>query len=88
MTGPDFYIQLIVKAAVIVTMSFISLFIGLAVKSSKAAIVSSFVLILLTQANIGDYTMAGNAVFSFGLTSVSLVFAFFSIWKAETADLM
>lgn len=88
MTGPDFYIQLIVKAAVIVTMSFISLFIGLAAKSSKAAIVSSFVLILLTQANIGDYTMAGNAVFSFGLTSVSLVFAFFSIWKAETADLM
>ena len=36
------------KSVVIVTMSFIALFIGMAMKSSKATIVSSFLLIFLT----------------------------------------
>ncbi|MDE7318687.1 MAG: ABC transporter permease [Lachnospiraceae bacterium] len=88
MAGMGFYIQLIVKSAVIVTMSFIALFIGLAMKSSKATIVASFLLILLTQANIGDLTMADNAVFPVVLTLISLVFAFLSIHGAETKDFM
>lgn len=88
MQQPLFYVQLLVKAAVTVTMSFISLFIGMAMKSSKAAIVSSFVLILLTQANIGDLTMADNAVFPVILTAISLVCAFLAVCRAETRDLM
>lgn len=87
MAGPGFYIQLIAKSAVTVSMSFIALFIGLAMKSSKAAVVSSFLLVLLTQANIGDFTMAGNAVFPVILTAISLAFAFLSICRAETSDL-
>lgn len=87
MQTAGFYIQLLIKSAVTVTMGFISLFIGLAMKSSKAAIVSSFLLILLTQANIGDLTMANNAAFPVILTAISLIFAFLSICKAETRDL-
>jgi len=81
MASLGFYIQLIVKSFVIVTMSFIALFIGMAMKSSKATIISSFLLILLTQANIGDLTMADNAVFPIILTVISLIFAFLSILK-------
>ncbi len=88
MTSLGFYIQLIVKSVVIVTMSFIALFIGMAMKSSKATIISSFLLIVLTQANIGDLTMADHAVFPVILTLISLVFAFFSISGVETKDLM
>ena len=88
MASLGFYIQLIVKSVVIVTMSFIALFIGMAMKSSKATTISSFLLILLTQANIGDLTMADNAVFPVILTIISLVFAFLSINGAETKDLM
>ena len=88
MVGLSFYIQLIVKSIVIVTMSFIALFIGIAMKSSKATIVSSFLLIFLTQANIGDLTLADNVVFPVILTVISLLFAFLSIYKAETNDLM
>ncbi|MCI8491310.1 MAG: ABC transporter permease [Lachnospiraceae bacterium] len=88
MAGLSFYIQLIVKSIVIVTMSFIALFIGIAMKSSKATIVSSFLLIFLTQANIGDLTLADNVVFPVILTVISLLFAFLSIYKAETNDLM
>ena len=88
MASMGFYVQLIIKSVVIVTMSFIALFIGLAMKSSKATIISSFLLIILTQANIGDLTMANNAVFPSILTLISLVFAFLSIHGAETKDLM
>lgn len=88
MAGAGFYIQLIAKSVVTVTMSFITLFIGLAVKSSKAAVISSFVLILLTQANIGDWTLSGNAVLPILLVIISLVFAFLSVYQAETKDLV
>lgn len=88
MTSLGFYIQLLVKSIVIVTMSFIALFIGLAMKSSKATIIASFLLIVLTQGNIGDLTMANNAVFPAMLTVISLIFVFLSICKAETNDLM
>lgn len=88
MTALGFYGQLIAKSAVTVTMGFIALFIGLAMKSSKAAVISSFLLILLTQANVGDFTLAGNAVLPAALTGISLLCAFLSVWQAETKDLM
>ena len=84
----SFYIQLILKSVVIVSMSFIALFVGMAFKSSKATIVTSFLLIFLTQANIGDFTMAGNAVFPIILTAISLLFAVLSIVNVESKDLM
>ena len=84
----SFYIQLILKSVVIVSMSFIALFVGMAIKSSKATIVTSFLLIFLTQANIGDFTMAGNAVFPIILTAISLLFAALSIVNVESKDLM
>jgi hypothetical protein len=88
MAGAGFYIQLLAKSVVTVTMSFITLFIGLAMKSSKAAVTSSFVLIILTQANIGDWTLSGNAVLPAVLVVISLVFAFLSVYRAETKDLV
>lgn len=84
----SFYLELITKSVVIVSMGFIALFIGLAMKSSKAAIISSFLLIFLTQASIGDFSMAGNAIFPAILTITSFVFAGLSICNAETKDLM
>lgn len=87
MASPGFYVQLLVKSAVTVTMSFIALFIGLSMKSSKATVVSSFLLIILTQGNIGDLTLANSAIFPVILAVISLVFAFFSICGVETKDL-
>ncbi len=87
MAGMIFYVQLIVRSAVIVTVSFISLFIGMVKKSSKATVVSSFLLVILTQASIGDLTLANNSVLLLLLTVISLIFAFLSICTAETKDL-
>lgn len=88
MADAGFYVQLFIKAFVVVTMSFIALFIGLAMKSSKATIVASFLLIFLTQANVGDFTMSDQVFFPILLTVISLIFAFLSIWKVESRDLM
>ncbi len=88
MASRSFYIQLILKSAVIVSMSFIALFAGMAAKSSKATIITSFILILLTQANVGDFTMANHTVFPVILTAISLIFAVLSIYNVETKDLM
>ncbi|MDD3367942.1 MAG: ABC transporter permease [Lachnospiraceae bacterium] len=88
MTSLGFYIQLIIRAVVTITMSFISLFIGLSMKSSRATITSSFGLIILTQANLGDFAMAENLVLPVILTLISLLFSFLSIHKAEVQDLM
>lgn len=87
MASMGFYVQLLLKAVVIVTMSFIALFIGLAMKSSKATIVSSFLLILLTQANVGDFSLSDNAILPAVLMALSLIFAFLSIYNVETKDL-
>jgi len=57
-------------------------------KSSKAVIVTSFLLIFLTQANVGDFTLADNAVFPVILTLISLLFAFLSVCGAEKKDLI
>lgn len=88
MSEAGFHVQLLLKSAVTVTMGFIALFVGLAMKSSKAVIITSFLLFFLTQANIGDLTLADNAVFPVILTVISLFFAFLSIRGAETRDLM
>lgn len=88
MASASFYVQLILKSIVMVSMSFIALFIGLAMKSSKATIISSFLLIFLTQANIGDFTLKDNLVFPVILTGISVVFAVLSVCHAETKDLM
>ena len=72
----SFYLQLILKSGVIVSMSFIALFIGMIKKSSKTTIVTSFLL------------MAGNALFPVVLTALSFLFAFLSIYNAERKDLL
>lgn len=84
----SFYIQLILKSVVIVSMGFIALFVGMAMKSSKATIITAFLLIFLTQANIGDFTLADNAIFPVILTVISLGFAVLSVCNVESKDII
>lgn len=83
----SFYVQLFLKSVVAVSISFIALFIGLKMKSSMAAIITSLLLVLLTQANIGDFLLAGNLVFPVILTVISFVFALLSIITIENFTL-
>lgn len=83
----SFYVQLFLKSVVAVSISFIALFIGLKMKLSMATIITSLLLVLLTQANIGDFLLAGNLVFPVILTVISFVFALLSIITIENFTL-
>ena len=69
-------------------MGFIALFAGMLLKSSKASIITSFLLIFLTQANIGDFSLAGNPGVSVILMVISLASAALSVRNVETRDLI
>lgn len=88
LSSPSLYAQILFKSFVTVSMGFIALFIGMAMKSTKATIVASFLLIFLTQANVGDFTMADNATFPLILTVISFGLAALSIRGAEQKDVM
>lgn len=79
---------MLLKSVVTVGMSFIALFVGQALKSTKAVLISLFLLILPTQANVGDFTLRGNRIFSAMLILVSFVFAALSVWRVEKRDLL
>ena len=85
---PGMYVQLVVKAFVIVTVSLLSLFAGLKLRSSKAVIIVSFLLVFLMQGNIGDLSLAENRVFPAALTAVSLALTAWVIRGAEKWDLL
>ena len=57
-------------------------------KSKKATVISLFLLIFLTQANVGDLTLADNAEFLFVLTIILLISAVLSVAGVEKRDLL
>ena len=87
MADIGFYVQAASKSAVTVSMGFIALYVGLAMKSAKATIVASFLLIFLTQANVGDFSMAGSRMIPAALAAVSFVCAALSVCGVERRDL-
>lgn len=83
----DFYLILLLKSIMTISISLIALFIGLIVKSSKAAIVASFLLIVLMQGNIGGVTLANNVLLPVILTAISFLFAYLSVKNIESKDI-
>ncbi len=83
-----FYGSLLLSAAAVVTVGFLSLFAGLLAKSSKAAVVASFLLVLLTQGSVGDLSLAGNPAFFLGLAFLALLLAAGSVAAAGKRDVV
>lgn len=86
--NPVFYIEILVDSAVMVSISFIALLIGLKMKSSKAAIIAGVIIVCFTQGNIGTYTLTGNIPFYIMLLTMSAVSVFFTLYKLETRDVL
>lgn len=53
-TDMSFYINMLVNSAIMVSVSYTALLVGMRMKSSKAAIVAACIVMLLTQGNIGS----------------------------------
>ncbi len=83
-----FYIEILVNSAVMVSVSFIGLPIGLRMKSSKATIIAGVIIVCFTQGNIGEYTLLGNMPFHITLLIISAVAVFLTLYKLETRDVL
>lgn len=76
-----FYTLLILKSVSTICISFIALFFGMIIKSSKAAVITSFLLVIFMQGNIGSMSFRDNLMMPGILTVISLFFAFLCIIK-------
>ncbi|MGL6201025.1 MAG: ABC transporter permease [Lachnospiraceae bacterium] len=84
--SPAFYFRIILQSLSTICLSIIALYIGLLCKSTKVPVITSFLLILLSQGNIGQFTLANSKVFPVVLIAVSIFCAFLCVVKIETKD--
>lgn len=87
-TSLSFWLDILIGSAAMVSVTFIALLIGLKMKSAKATIITSVILVCLTQGNIGTYTLKDNVAFYIVLLALAVVSVFLTIYNAETKDIM
>lgn len=83
----SFYFQIIIISIMMISICFIALLVGVKMKSSKAAIVGSVILVCLTQGNIGAYALADNLVFHIILFILSIISVFLTIYNIDKVDI-
>lgn len=83
----SFWLDILLRSAAMVSIAYISLPIGLKMRSSKTTIVTSVVIVLFTQGNIGSVSLVNNIPFYGILFVLSVVSAYLSIYNVETKDL-
>ncbi len=85
--SPEFWLKMILSSAVMVSVSFLALAVGMKMRSSKAVIVTSVLVVCLTQGQIGAATLADNLYFFIILLVLAGVAVYLSIYHVETKDL-
>ncbi len=85
---PSFWLEAVLGSAAMVSISFLALPIGLKMRSSKAAIVASVIIVCFTQGGIGSATLANNMTFYAVLFVTAIVSVYLSICRLETRDVM
>lgn len=88
MEKPGFYIALAVSTAVMVSICFVALFVGLMMKSSKAVIITSVLLMFVTQGSIGELTLSHSGGFFAVLLIVSILCMALSLCTVEKRDVL
>lgn len=87
-TSLSFWLDILMGSAAMVSVTFIALLVGLKMKSTKATIITSVILVCLTQGNIGTYTLKDNVAFYIVLLALAVASVFLTIYNAETKDIM
>lgn len=82
-----FYLQLVMKSFVTVSLALIPLYIGFLKKSSKTAIICSFILFFVMNGTIGDFSLAGNSTFPVIATIVSFICGILTVINSEKKDI-
>lgn len=88
MGDPGFYISLFTGSAVMVSICFVALLAGLMIRSSKAVIIASVLLMFVTQGSIGSLTLSDNGGFFAILLLVSAVCVALCLGTVEKKDVL
>jgi hypothetical protein len=70
-----------------VMLGFIPLYIGRLMNSSKAAIIASFLLFMVMNGTVGDFSLWNNITLPIILFAVSLICAFLVVRNIEKKDI-
>ena len=71
-----------------VSICFAALFVGLMMKSSKAVIIASVLLMFVTQGSIGDLTLSNSGGLFAVLLLISFVCVVLSLCTVEKRDML
>lgn len=84
----SFYIQLLIRSAATISISLLALLSGMIAKSSKVTVISSFLLIILMQGNVGGATLKDNLAVPIVLLAISVLAAILMVQRVEKKDVM
>lgn len=88
MLSVSFYSQLLIRSAATISISLLALLIGMIAKSSKVTVISSFLLIILMQGNVGGATLKDNLAVPIVLMAISVLAAILIVQRVEKKDVM
>lgn len=88
MLSVSFYSQLLIRSAATISISLLALLIGMIAKSSKVTVISSFLLIILMQGNVGGATLKDNLAVPIVLLAISVLAAILIVQRVEKKDVM
>lgn len=88
MLSVSFYIQLLIRSAATISISLLALLSGMIAKSSKVTVISSFLLIILMQGNVGGATLKDNLAVPIVLLAISVLAAILIVQRVEKKDVM
>lgn len=83
----SFWLDILLRSAAMVSIAYISLPVGLKMKSSKATIVTAVIIVCFTQGNIGSVSLVNNMPFYGILFVLSAVSVYLSVYNVERKDL-
>ena len=79
---------LLLRSAAMVSIAYVTLPVGLKMKSSKATIVTAVILVCFTHGNIGPVRLTDNILFFVILFVLSAASVYLSVCNVETKDLI
>lgn len=85
---PSFYLNILISSAVMVSISFVALLVGMRIHSSKAVIVAAVILTFFTQGNIGELTLNNSIPFYGVLILLSIAAVALALADVERKDVM
>lgn len=81
-----FWVELFLRGAAMVSISFLALPVGMKMRSSKATVVTSILIVCFTQGNIGEFTLVNSMPFYLALFALAIVSVFLAVYHVETKD--